>query len=178
MVDIINVASSFRPSVADSAGLEKKTKNDGTTVPARAVERTVRDTVDISAEGYKTVNLARGQELANALPDAKVDRVAFNAAIARALEDIDRVTTLFSQVVSQLQGKSVSAADTTSETVSLTNGGEQVVNLGKTSQSVERLRKGQVNVQDLANYLKTSSNQNQKLTSLLAESLKALISKR
>ncbi len=62
-------------------------------------DRTVRDTVEISQDGQKIVNLTRGAELAAELPDADADREAFNAALERAQEDIKRITTLFGGVL-------------------------------------------------------------------------------
>ena len=62
-------------------------------------DRTVRDTVEISEDGQKIINLTRGAELAAQLPDAGADREAFNAALERAQEDIKRITTLFGGVL-------------------------------------------------------------------------------
>ena len=39
-------------------------------------DRTVRDTVEISEDGQKIINLTRGAELAAQLPDADADRDA------------------------------------------------------------------------------------------------------
>ena len=62
-------------------------------------DRTVRDTVEISQDGQKIINLTRGVELAAELPDAGADREAFDAALERAQEDIKRITTLFGGVL-------------------------------------------------------------------------------
>ena len=62
-------------------------------------DRTVRDTVEISEDGQKIINLTRGAELAAQLPDAGADRVAFDLALERAQEDIKRITTLFGGVL-------------------------------------------------------------------------------
>ena len=62
-------------------------------------DRTVRDTVEISEDGQKIINLTRGAELAAQLPDAGADREAFDAALGRAQEDIKRITTLFGGVL-------------------------------------------------------------------------------
>ena len=62
-------------------------------------DRIVRDTVEISEDGQKIINLTRGAELAAQLPDASADREAFNAALERAQEDIKRITTLFGGVL-------------------------------------------------------------------------------
>jgi len=65
-------------------------------------DRTVRDTIEISEDGQKIINLARGAELAAELPDAAKDRAAFDAALERAQEDIKRITTLFGGVLNPL----------------------------------------------------------------------------
>ena len=62
-------------------------------------DRTVRDTVEISEDGQKIINLSRGAELAAQLPDADADREAFDAALERAQEDIKRITALFGGVL-------------------------------------------------------------------------------
>ena len=62
-------------------------------------DRTVRDTLEISEDGQKIINLTRGAELSAQLPDAGADREAFNAALERAQEDIKRITTLFGGVL-------------------------------------------------------------------------------
>jgi len=67
-------------------------------------DRTVRDTIELSEEGQKIINLARGDELASALPDATQDRAAFDAALERAQEDIKRITTLFGGVLNPFGG--------------------------------------------------------------------------
>ena len=62
-------------------------------------ERTARDTLEISEDGQKIINLTRGAELAAQLPDASADRAAFDAALERAQVDIKRITTLFGGVL-------------------------------------------------------------------------------
>ena len=59
----------------------------------------VRDTLEISEDGQRIINLTRGAELAAQLPDAGADREAFNEALERAQEDIKRITTLFGGVL-------------------------------------------------------------------------------
>ena len=67
-------------------------------------DRTVRDTVEISQDGQKIINLTRGAELAAELPYAGADRKAFDAALERAQEDIKRITTLFGGVLNLVTG--------------------------------------------------------------------------
>lgn len=57
-------------------------------------ERTFRDTVTLSEGGQKIVNLARGQELAEEIRSAPVDK-NFLAKLFKAQEDIFRITRLF-----------------------------------------------------------------------------------
>ena len=83
-----------------SAEFADQANKSGASDSEGASNRTVRDTIDISGEGQKIINLARGGELASALPDARVDRDAFNAALERAQEDIKRITTLYGAVLS------------------------------------------------------------------------------
>lgn len=75
-------------------------------------DRTIRDTIEISPGGQKIINLARGAELASALPDARADRAAFDAALKQAQEDIKRITTLFGGVLNPF-GVATAASQTT-----------------------------------------------------------------
>jgi len=68
-------------------------------------DRTIRDTLEISKEGQKIINLARAAELANGLPDATTDRAAFDAALESALKDVERIGLLFGSVLTQLSGE-------------------------------------------------------------------------
>jgi len=68
-------------------------------------DRTIRDSLEISEEGQKIINLARAGELAGELPDATADRAAFDAALEAALKDVERIGLLFGSVLTQLSGK-------------------------------------------------------------------------
>jgi len=68
-------------------------------------DRSIRDTLEISQEGQKIINLARAGELAGELPDARANRAAFDAALAAALKDVERIGLLFGSVLTQLSGK-------------------------------------------------------------------------
>ena len=140
-------------------------------------ERIIHDTVELSEDGSKIINLARGQDLADALPDATLDRDAFNAALATALEDINRITELFGGVLAEIGRPAASGSSDYSDTTQLTEGGEEVVNLGQTSQIVERLRSGSVENQNFIAYLEKSRSQIQQITSLLSESIKTAFGK-
>ena len=98
MVNTITFGLSQSQLAGDSrvAGRDDKAPSE----PPSA-DRTVRDTIEISADGQKIVNLARGAELAAELPDAAEDRQAFDAALKKAQEDIKRITDLFGGVLGQ-----------------------------------------------------------------------------
>ncbi len=78
-----------------SLDTEERTRNDA----EASSDRTVRDTIELSKDGQKIINLGRGAELAAALPDAVKDREAFDAALERAQEDIKRITDLYGGVL-------------------------------------------------------------------------------
>lgn len=99
MVNTISTTSTDRPGAAyrpaAKASASAKTETD---------PRTIRDVIDVGGNaGEKVVNLARGTELAAALPDATQDRDAFDAALKAALEDIQRIMSLFGGVLDLLR---------------------------------------------------------------------------
>lgn len=60
--------------------------------------RTIHDTVDISGDGAKAVNLSRGRELASEFRSKSADR-DFATDLRKALEDIMRITRLFRESI-------------------------------------------------------------------------------
>lgn len=61
---------------------------------------TAKDTVSLSEEGQKIVNLARGEELANAIRNAPKDSDKdFAATLREAGRDIFRITRLFGETI-------------------------------------------------------------------------------
>ena len=80
------------PAASKSAS---KGEDAGQPVPA---ERTVRDTVTLSEGGQKIINLARGREFAEEIRAAPVDK-DFAANLAKAMEDIFRITRLFTETI-------------------------------------------------------------------------------
>ena len=82
------------PSAGKGVG---KSEGDGTGESALA-GRTVRDTVTLSDGGHKIVNLARGQELAEEIRAAPVDK-DFAAILFKAQEDIFRIARLFAETL-------------------------------------------------------------------------------
>ena len=65
--------------------------------------RAGRDTIDLSEGGQKVINLARATELGAKLPDVDTNPTEFSAALKRAYEDIERITRLFSEVLTLLR---------------------------------------------------------------------------
>ncbi|MBL6946059.1 MAG: hypothetical protein ISR47_05435 [Rhodospirillales bacterium] len=63
-----------------------------TTITVRA--RSIHDTVDLSAEGQKAVNLAQGEKLADEIRYAPTDE-SFADKLEKAREDIFRIGRLF-----------------------------------------------------------------------------------
>jgi hypothetical protein len=60
--------------------------------------RTVHDTVTLSEDGQKMINLSRGQELVGEIRSAPVDK-DFAAKLTKMMEDIFRITRLFSETI-------------------------------------------------------------------------------
>lgn len=75
-----------------------KDKTSGEPAPGG---RTIFDTVTLSGSGQKIVNLARGQELAEEIRAAPVDK-DFAANLFKAQEDIFRITRLFTETLKAL----------------------------------------------------------------------------
>ena len=82
------------PAPSASKGASKG-QGAGDPLPA---ERTVRDTVELSEGGQKIINLARGREFAKEIRTTPVDK-DFAAKLAKALEDIFRITRLFTATI-------------------------------------------------------------------------------
>ena len=61
------------------------------------------DTIDLSEGGQKVINLARATELGAKLPNADTNPTEFSVALKRAYEDIERITRLFSEVLTLLR---------------------------------------------------------------------------
>ncbi len=85
-----------RQAAAGGAAPSPSTRTGGGTGGPALAERTVGDTVTLSEGGQKIVNLARGQELAEEIRAAPVDK-NFVANLFKAQEDIFRITRLFTE---------------------------------------------------------------------------------
>lgn len=133
--------------------------------------RTVRDTVEIGAEGGKRINLARAGELARGLPDA-AQRETFDAALIEAQADIRRITDLFGAVLQQLGGH-YEAGGQFNDTTKLTTGGESVVNLSQTQDLVRRIEAGDLQPGEFAAALERAQRDVHRITTLFTETVKA-----
>lgn len=173
MINEISLSSSyFRTPVAST---EKAVGSEGDAGgPAR---RSIHDTVEISAGGEKIVNLARAAELAQVLPDATVDRAAFDAALARALGDISRITNLFGEVVAAL-GRSQQTGEAhessgAADTARLREAGEVIVNLARTAELAKGVRAGASEGADFVASLKKAAGDINRITTLFTETLQS-----
>jgi len=177
MADISGASVHYQRTLSAAQSADKTNAPAKSSGDLYSPERTIHDTVEISDDGTKIINLARGQELANALPDATLDRDAFNAALAKSLEDINRITTLYGGVLDELATLYSSAPNSSSDTTQLTEDGGQGVNLVQTNEVVERLRKGSVANQDFIASLEKSRSEIQQITSVLSDTIKSTFGK-
>ncbi|MBT6096728.1 MAG: hypothetical protein HOH04_17720 [Rhodospirillaceae bacterium] len=136
--------------------------------------RAVRDTVEIGDSGNKRVNLARASELAAALPDAGTDRKAFDAALAAAQEDVQRITKLFGTVLSELQaGPGQTQANVEDDTTTLSEGGEEVINFDRTKSLISRIEAGGLDGGEFVRAIEQASKDTRRMAELFSETLKA-----
>ncbi len=87
-------AGGTAPAPSASKGASKD-EGAGDPVPAG---RTVRDTVELSEGGQRIINLGRGREFAKEIRTSPVDK-DFAAKLAKALQDIFRITRLFTATI-------------------------------------------------------------------------------
>ncbi len=93
----VNLFNSRQAAAGGVAPSPSTSKGGGTGESALAA-RTVGDTVTLTEGGQKIVNLARGQELADEIRAAPVDK-NFLANLFKAQEDIFRITRLFTETI-------------------------------------------------------------------------------
>lgn len=93
----VNLFISRQAAAAGTVPLPSASKGEGTGEPAFG-GRTVGDTVTLTEGGQKIVNLARGQELAEEIRAAPVDK-NFLSKLFKAQEDIFRITRLFTETI-------------------------------------------------------------------------------
>ena len=98
MAVVRNYFTNLVPSRPPASGvaLSLPARKDGGGGEAAPKGRAVHDTIKLSEGGQKIVNLARGQELARQVRTAPVDE-DFMANLAKAQEDILRITRLFGE---------------------------------------------------------------------------------
>ena len=99
-----SVRTAFRDAAArrvdESDKPSASSKADATKAPT-ALDRTLQDTVELSAGAEKIVNLNRGAQLAESVKDAPVVK-DFAITLRQATEDVFRITKLFGQTVRAL----------------------------------------------------------------------------
>ena len=91
-IDPKSVAASWQTTVP------KAVSNSDQETETETSLRSVHDTVELSDSANKIINLARGQDLAAETQSKTVDE-GFAFDLKKALEDIFRVTRLFSETV-------------------------------------------------------------------------------
>ena len=168
MVDVrsaLNAQQSIQSGQAASARVrDGKPESDDIYAP----KRVIRDTIDISDDGNKIINLGRHKELAKALPDAYTDRAAFDEALTRSLEDVNRITTLFGAVAGQLGGHQVFGENEQNATADPVDDKS-----AQTKVLLEQLRSNAGNNQKISAYFDTTRSQIRQITDVLSESLKS-----
>lgn len=103
MIDIQNydVASTLRDAAksrADAFDSNRASKKDVNQDTASAQGRTVHDTVSLSENGQKIVNLDRAASLAETIKSAPIDK-DFATTLKQATDDMFRIGKLFSQTI-------------------------------------------------------------------------------
>ncbi|MBT7248287.1 MAG: hypothetical protein HN877_03590 [Rhodospirillaceae bacterium] len=143
---------------------------------APSADRVSRDTLELSEQGQKIVNLARANELAAALPNAGTDRQAFDAALKRGEEDIRRITDIFAQVSLAVSGRfgtgQDQASDTGADVIRLSDDSEKVVNLNQARVLAERIRAGNEADSDVVRALENARHDIKRITELFTETIR------
>ncbi len=93
----IDPSSTAQNVMSATVGQVSRPQPDSGGKPASA-DRTVHDRVDLSGAGQGMVNLARGQELASEIRSKPIDE-SFVADLRKAMEDIFRITRLFTESI-------------------------------------------------------------------------------
>lgn len=74
-------------------------------LPLEATRRAVSDVIELSEGRQKAINLALATELGANLPSAAKNPSGFREALKQGYEDIKRITSLFSEVLTLLRGR-------------------------------------------------------------------------
>ena len=172
MVDPVSTYTDVAQRLNGGASASASSSTPDTNVEP-ASHRTVRDTLEIGPQGQKLINLARGAELAHELPDAS-DREAFDAALRKAQEDVQRITTLFGTVLKDLnalpspgQDAAVATPDALAEADDSANARADLSNL------VRRIEAGRLGGGDYADALHQASRDVRTMISQLSETIGA-----
>jgi len=99
--DVANTLRDAAKSRTDAFDNKMASKNSDDENPPPAQGRTVLDTVTLSANGQKIVNLDRGAALAETIKSAPVDK-DFAATLKQATDDMFRIGKLFTSTVRSL----------------------------------------------------------------------------
>lgn len=102
-----SVRSAFRDAAArrvDESDQPRGSSQTDSSKPVAGQDRTLQDTVELSAGAEKIVNLNRGAQLAESVKEAPVDK-EFATTLRQATQDVFRITKLFAQTVRALFGR-------------------------------------------------------------------------
>ena len=131
--------------------------------------RTARDTVEISEEGRSIINLQRSEELAKALPDADKDREAFDLALKKALEDVERIGTLFSEVLYSLHNSPLPASGSGAAEAQGAENDRAVSVLSQVADLAKQFREGDLDGDSFVSRLGKALKEVNESTSLFAD---------
>lgn len=131
----------YRPSSGLPPAKESSTPAEKLT-DAEIRKRTARDTIEISEEGHTIINLQRDKELASSLPDASKDRAAFDLALKKALEDVERIGKLFSEVLYSLYASPLNPTDVNAPKAQNVENSQAVDTLSRVAGLAKQFREG------------------------------------
>jgi len=167
-----NIVSAYLKPYHPSSGLPPA-KETGTSdeklTDAEIRKRTAHDTIEISEEGRTIINLQRNEDLAKNLPDAYEDRDAYDKALKKALEDVERIGTLFSEVLFSLHDSPLAGIeDDNAENQNLE--GDQAINtLSQVADLAKQFREGDLDQNSFVSSLGRALKENNAATSLFAD---------
>ncbi len=87
-----------RERVAEHRRILENASNSSTPLEQPRAERFIRDTVELSDDGQKIINLSRGAELADEVRNKPVDK-DFASFLTDAMADVKRVSQIFSGTI-------------------------------------------------------------------------------
>jgi len=175
MANTIRISSEYQRALTMAQASTRGQESGGTADNQHSSKRTVHDTVEISPDGTKAVNLARASQLADALPDATTDRKAFDIALEKSLEDVNRITSLFGGVLAGLRQSQAPSSNALSSPTDLTDNNQQAVSNSHARELVERLHQRVENTRDFGAHQERSGGKFQQFTSLLGQTIKSIL---